>query len=146
MLFKVVVFLLEYRNQYVVELKLICHSRSKCKLHLHSLYHFITITITKLSQQSRRSIFFRDFPTFFSHSNRVYTTLSDYNNMKYDDSGQQGIYTTQQEMGGHYRSGALQQFGGGGGGIGPNGLTKKQELMVRSAIKYWVERHKHVVR
>ncbi|KAG8304418.1 hypothetical protein J6590_094210 [Homalodisca vitripennis] len=28
----------------------------------------------------------------------------------------------------------------------PNGLTKKQELMVRSAIKYWVERHKHVVK
>lgn len=28
----------------------------------------------------------------------------------------------------------------------PNGLTKKQEIMVRSAIKYWVERHKHVVR
>ncbi|PSN39983.1 Odorant receptor coreceptor [Blattella germanica] len=32
------------------------------------------------------------------------------------------------------------------GGVGPNGLTKKQELLVRSAIKYWVERHKHVVR
>lgn len=28
----------------------------------------------------------------------------------------------------------------------PNGLSKKQEIMVRSAIKYWVERHKHVVR
>lgn len=34
----------------------------------------------------------------------------------------------------------------GGGGTGPNGLTKKQEILVRSAIKYWVERHKHVVR
>lgn len=54
------------------------------------------------------------------------------------------MYT--QELGGHFRSGALQTFGQGGGGIGPNGLTRKQELMVRSAIKYWVERHKHVVR
>lgn len=31
-------------------------------------------------------------------------------------------------------------------GIGPNGLTKKHEMLVRSAIKYWVERHKHIVR
>lgn len=54
-----------------------------------------------------------------------------------------GLYTTSQEMGVTYRSGNIQDFSGG---IGPNGLTKKQELMVRSAIKYWVERHKHVVR
>lgn len=54
-----------------------------------------------------------------------------------------GFYTTSQEMGVTYRSGNIQDFSGG---IGPNGLTKKQELMVRSAIKYWVERHKHVVR
>nr|WKW84791.1 odorant receptor coreceptor [Nephotettix cincticeps] len=32
------------------------------------------------------------------------------------------------------------------GGVGPNGLSKKQEMLVRSAIKYWVERHKHVVK
>jgi hypothetical protein len=56
------------------------------------------------------------------------------------------VYSTRQELGGHFRGGALQNFGGVGGGVGPNGLTKKQELMVRSAIKYWVERHKHVVR
>ncbi|KAK6620640.1 hypothetical protein RUM43_010935 [Polyplax serrata] len=31
-------------------------------------------------------------------------------------------------------------------GIGPNGLSKKHEMLVRSAIKYWVERHKHIVR
>ncbi|XP_017785109.1 PREDICTED: odorant receptor coreceptor [Nicrophorus vespilloides] len=70
---------------------------------------------------------------------------NDYNNMKQD---YKGVYNTQQEMGVNYRSGALQTFGPGGmnGGIGPNGLTKKQEMMVRSAIKYWVERHKHVVR
>lgn len=54
-----------------------------------------------------------------------------------------GVYSTRQELGGHFRSGALQSFGAG---VGPNGLTKKQELLVRSAIKYWVERHKHVVR
>lgn len=58
-----------------------------------------------------------------------------------------GVYSTRQELGNlHFRSGALQTFGQGGGGVGPNGLTKKQELLVRSAIKYWVERHKHVVR
>lgn len=57
-----------------------------------------------------------------------------------------GVYSTRQELGGHFRSGALQTFNASGGGIGPNGLSKKQELMVRSAIKYWVERHKHVVR
>ncbi|XP_065172042.1 odorant receptor coreceptor [Atheta coriaria] len=70
---------------------------------------------------------------------------NDYNNMKNEDLDLKGIYSTQQEMGMNYRSGALQQFGNGGG-IGPNGLTRKQELMVRSAIRYWVERHKHVVR
>lgn len=62
-----------------------------------------------------------------------------------------GVYSTRQEMGLHYRSGALQTFGSGeakngDNSIGPNGLSRKQELMVRSAIKYWVERHKHVVR
>lgn len=31
-------------------------------------------------------------------------------------------------------------------GKGPNKLTTNQELLVRSAIKYWVERHKHVVK
>lgn len=54
------------------------------------------------------------------------------------------MYNTAREMGAQFRQGALQSFTGDG--IGPNGLTKKQELMVRSAIKYWVERHKHVVR
>lgn len=29
---------------------------------------------------------------------------------------------------------------------GPNNLTSNQEVLVRSAIKYWVERHKHVVK
>lgn len=33
-----------------------------------------------------------------------------------------------------------------GAGAGPNGLSRKQEILVRSAIKYWVERHKHIVR
>lgn len=66
--------------------------------------------------------------------------------MKSDSSlDLKGVYSTRQELGGHYRTGALQTFGQTGG-IGPNGLSKKQELMVRSAIKYWVERHKHVVR
>ncbi|XP_044737916.1 odorant receptor coreceptor [Chrysoperla carnea] len=62
-----------------------------------------------------------------------------------------GVYNTRQELGGlNFRSGALQTFGDEKseniGNVGPNGLTKKQELLVRSAIKYWVERHKHVVR
>ncbi|XP_025205994.1 odorant receptor coreceptor isoform X2 [Melanaphis sacchari] len=29
---------------------------------------------------------------------------------------------------------------------GPNNLTSNQEVLVRSAIKYWVERHKHIVK
>nr|WGN97954.1 odorant receptor co-receptor [Agasicles hygrophila] len=70
---------------------------------------------------------------------------NDYN-QKNDELNLKGVYNTRQEMGANFRSGALQTFGQGGGGVGPNGLTKKQELMVRSAIKYWVERHKHVVR
>nr|ACD40044.1 odorant receptor [Phyllotreta striolata] len=68
------------------------------------------------------------------------------NNQKNEELDLKGVYNTRQEMGANFRSGALQNFGQGGGGVGPNGLTKKQELMVRSAIKYWVERHKHVVR
>lgn len=31
-------------------------------------------------------------------------------------------------------------------GKGPNNLTSNQEVLVRSAIKYWVERHKHIVK
>lgn len=68
--------------------------------------------------------------------------FSDYNE-KNEELNLKGIYNARQELGGHFRTGTLQTFGGG---VGPNGLSKKQELMVRSAIKYWVERHKHVVR
>jgi odorant receptor len=53
------------------------------------------------------------------------------------------IYNTKNDWGAQFRAPTtLQNFKGDN----PNGLTKKQELMVRSAIKYWVERHKHVVR
>lgn len=64
-----------------------------------------------------------------------------------------GIYSTKADWGAQFRApSTLQSFNTGGNGNGngmgnnPNGLTKKQEMMVRSAIKYWVERHKHVVR
>ncbi|XP_055382959.1 odorant receptor coreceptor [Condylostylus longicornis] len=57
-----------------------------------------------------------------------------------------GIYTTKADWGAQFRApSTLQQFNGVNG-TNPNGLTRKQEMMVRSAIKYWVERHKHVVR
>lgn len=57
------------------------------------------------------------------------------------------IYNTKTDWGAQYRAPTtLQSFNGNSNGNNPNGLTKKQELMVRSAIKYWVERHKHVVR
>lgn len=57
------------------------------------------------------------------------------------------IYNTKSDWGAQYRAPTtLQNFNNGTNGANPNGLTKKQELMVRSAIKYWVERHKHVVR
>nr|BAG71418.1 olfactory receptor-2 [Diaphania indica] len=57
-----------------------------------------------------------------------------------------GIYSTQQDFGMTLRGagGHLQNFGSNGNN--PNGLTQKQEMLARSAIKYWVERHKHVVR
>ncbi|THK33260.1 odorant receptor coreceptor [Diachasma alloeum] len=54
-----------------------------------------------------------------------------------------GIYSNRQDFTATFRQAAGMQFNGG---VGPNGLTKKQEMLVRSAIKYWVERHKHVVR
>lgn len=84
-------------------------------------------------------------PTPSRSSKNLCEFVPEYND-KNEDLNLKGIYSTRQELGGHFRSGALQTFGQGGGGVGPNGLTKKQELMVRSAIKYWVERHKHVVR
>nr|ARO76408.1 odorant receptor 2 [Conogethes punctiferalis] len=58
-----------------------------------------------------------------------------------------GIYSTQQDFGMTLRGagGRLQNFGGNPTN-NPNGLTQKQEMLARSAIKYWVERHKHVVR
>ncbi|KAH8292238.1 hypothetical protein KR054_007549 [Drosophila jambulina] len=71
------------------------------------------------------------------------------------DMDMSGIYSSKADWGAQFRApSTLQNFGGNGGGgngvgvngANPNGLTKKQEMMVRSAIKYWVERHKHVVR
>ncbi|XP_028178675.1 odorant receptor coreceptor [Ostrinia furnacalis] len=58
-----------------------------------------------------------------------------------------GIYSTQQDFGMTLRGagGRLQNFGQPNPN-NPNGLTQKQEMLARSAIKYWVERHKHVVR
>nr|BBB06436.1 olfactory receptor2 [Samia cynthia] len=57
-----------------------------------------------------------------------------------------GIYSTQQDFGMTLRGagGKLQNFGNTQNN--PNGLTQKQEMLARSAIKYWVERHKHIVR
>nr|UEP53743.1 OR2 [Phthorimaea operculella] len=62
------------------------------------------------------------------------------------DADIRGIYSTQQDFGMTLRGagGRLQNFGNNG--TNPNNLTQKQEMLVRSAIKYWVERHKHVVR
>lgn len=80
-----------------------------------------------------------------SNTSRDNLIENDYN-MKNEEANLKAIYDAKQELGAHFRTGALQTFGQGGGGVGPNGLTKKQELLVRSAIKYWVERHKHVVR
>uniref|UniRef100_A0A1S5VFJ4 Odorant receptor n=1 Tax=Meteorus pulchricornis TaxID=51522 RepID=A0A1S5VFJ4_9HYME len=54
-----------------------------------------------------------------------------------------GIYSNRQDFTATFRPTDRTQYNGG---VGPNGLTKKQEMLVRSAIKYWVERHKHVVR
>ncbi|XP_046737795.1 odorant receptor coreceptor isoform X1 [Diprion similis] len=59
------------------------------------------------------------------------------------DMDLRGIYSNRQDFTATFRSTTGLGFSGG---VGPNGLTKKQEILVRSAIKYWVERHKHVVR
>ncbi|KAJ8676435.1 hypothetical protein QAD02_012222, partial [Eretmocerus hayati] len=59
------------------------------------------------------------------------------------DSDVRGIYSNRQDFTATFRPAAGANFNGG---VGPNGLSKKQEMLVRSAIKYWVERHKHVVR
>lgn len=56
------------------------------------------------------------------------------------------IYSTKADWGAQYRAPSTLQNFNNMNGNNPNGLTRKQELMVRSAIKYWVERHKHVVR
>lgn len=56
------------------------------------------------------------------------------------------IYNTKADWGAQYRAPTTLQNFNGANGNNPNGLTKKQEMLVRSAIKYWVERHKHVVR
>ncbi|XP_050353359.1 odorant receptor coreceptor [Nymphalis io] len=58
-----------------------------------------------------------------------------------------GIYSTQQDFGMTLRGagGRLQTFGQQNFN-NPNGLSQKQEMLARSAIKYWVERHKHIVR
>lgn len=57
-----------------------------------------------------------------------------------------GVYSTKADWGAQFRAPSTLQTFGTNGMNNPNGLTKKQEMMVRSAIKYWVERHKHVVR
>lgn len=58
-----------------------------------------------------------------------------------------GIYSSKADWGAQFRApSTLQTFDENGRNGNPNGLTRKQEMMVRSAIKYWVERHKHVVR
>ncbi|KAL3271403.1 hypothetical protein HHI36_021884 [Cryptolaemus montrouzieri] len=83
----------------------------------------------------------------FRASSQTGDHISNYdNNIKNEEMNLRNLYDAKKELGAHIRSAALQNFAPGGGGVGPNGLTKKQELLVRSAIKYWVERHKHVVR
>uniref|UniRef100_A0A0U5AEG0 Odorant receptor n=1 Tax=Reticulitermes speratus TaxID=60591 RepID=A0A0U5AEG0_9NEOP len=62
-----------------------------------------------------------------------------------DGEGIRAIYSNQHDFSNfRLNTGTLANVNSGS--VGPNGLTKKQELLVRSAIKYWVERHKHVVR
>lgn len=82
---------------------------------------------------------------------KVFLTKSENEKNTNYDLNISAIYNTKSDWGAQYRApSTLQSFNGMNGGNGmngnPNGLTKKQEMMVRSAIKYWVERHKHVVR
>lgn len=77
---------------------------------------------------------------FFCYSNTENEKNTNY------DLNISAIYSTKADWGAQYRAPTTLQSFNGKDGTNPNGLTKKQELMVRSAIKYWVERHKHVVR
>lgn len=78
----------------------------------------------------------------YSSHPHTHTEIENEKNANYD-MNISAIYSTKADWGAQYRAPTtLQNFNGSN----PNGLTKKQELMVRSAIKYWVERHKHVVR
>lgn len=74
-----------------------------------------------------------------------HTEMENEKNSNYD-MNISAIYSTKADWGAQYRAPTTLQSFNGMNGTNPNGLTKKQELMVRSAIKYWVERHKHVVR
>lgn len=65
---------------------------------------------------------------------------------EYRDYDMNGVYTSKADWGANFKAPSNLQTFEKNGISNPNGLTKKQELMVRSAIKYWVERHKHVVR
>lgn len=82
------------------------------------------------------------FSSFFPHQ---MSELENEKNSNYDINIS-AIYSTKADWGAQYRAPSTLQSFNGVNGNNPNGLTRKQELMVRSAIKYWVERHKHVVR
>lgn len=60
-----------------------------------------------------------------------------------EDNDLNGLYNSKADWGAQFKApSTLQNFNS----HNPNGLSRKQEMMVRNAIKYWVERHKHVVR
>jgi odorant receptor len=72
--------------------------------------------------------------------------ITEIENEKNYDKNISAIYSTKADWGAQFRAPTTLQNFNGVNGSNPNGLTKKQEILVRSAIKYWVERHKHVVR
>lgn len=59
---------------------------------------------------------------------------------------EESVYNTKSDWNAEFRAPSTLQNFNNGTNPNPNGLSRKQEMMVRSAIKYWVERHKHVVR
>lgn len=64
-------------------------------------------------------------------------------NLEIEDNDLNGLYNSKADWGAQFKApSTLQNFNS----HNPNGLSRKQEMMVRNAIKYWVERHKHVVR
>lgn len=95
---------------------------------------------TALVENDRKQ-YFKKFSVLFALRKQLKSILSFTTDNDTTDLDLNGMYSSKADWGAQFKAPTgLQNFDN------PNGLSRKQQLMVRSAIKYWVERHKHVVR